>query len=70
MYRGPARRTARRASRRAPSRSDTQNWRRMIRRTVLVGGMVLLAASGTSAVTKLSQRDTQQIEEYTGVPSE
>jgi hypothetical protein len=42
----------------------------MIRRTVLVGGMVLLAAGGTAAAIKLSQRDAQRIEEHTGLPPE
>jgi hypothetical protein len=40
----------------------------MMRRTVLVGGMVLLAASGTAAAMKLSSRDAQRIEEHTGLP--
>jgi len=35
---------------------------------VFVGGMVVLAATGTAAAIKLSQRDAQQIEEYTGLP--
>jgi len=39
----------------------------MIRRTVLVSGMVLLAASGTAAAIKLSQKDAQRIEEHTGL---
>jgi hypothetical protein len=42
----------------------------MIRRTVLVGGMVLLAAGGTAAAIKLTQRDAQRIEEHTGLPPE
>lgn len=42
----------------------------MIRRTVFVGGMVLLAAGGTAAAIKLSQRDAQRIEEHTGLPPE
>ena len=40
----------------------------MVRRTVMVGGMVLLAAGGTAAAIKLSQKDAQQIEEHTGLP--
>jgi len=59
-----ARRTARRTTRRVMRRVR----RRMIRRTVLVGGMVLLAASGTAAAIKLSQKDAQRIEEHTGLP--
>jgi crotonobetainyl-CoA:carnitine CoA-transferase CaiB-like acyl-CoA transferase len=33
---------------------------------VLVGGFVVLAASGTYAAVKLSQQDAQRIEEHTG----
>jgi len=40
----------------------------MVRRTVMVGGMMLLAAGGTAAAIKLSQKDAQRIEEYTGLP--
>lgn len=40
----------------------------MVRRTVVVGGMVLLAAGGTAAAIKLSQNDAQRIEEHTGLP--
>lgn len=42
----------------------------MIRRTVVIGGMVLLAAGGTAAAIKLSQQDAQRIEEHTGLPPE
>lgn len=42
--------------------------RRFIRRTVLVGGMVVIAAAGTAAAIKLSQKDAQRIEEHTGLP--
>jgi len=42
--------------------------RRVIRRTVMVGGMMLLAASGTAAAIKLTQKDAQRIEEHTGLP--
>ena len=59
-----ARRTARRTTRRVMRRVR----RRMVRRTVLVGGMVLLAAGGTAAAIKLSQKDAQRIEEHTGLP--
>jgi hypothetical protein len=34
----------------------------------LVGGFVVLAASGTYAAIKLSQQDAQRIEEHTGQP--
>jgi hypothetical protein len=33
-----------------------------------VGGFVLLAASGTYAAVKLSQKDAERIEEHTGYP--
>jgi len=41
-----------------------------MRRRVMVGGMVLLAAGGTAAAVKLSQQDAQQIEQHTGLPPE
>lgn len=59
-----ARRTARRTTRRVMRRVR----RRMVRRTVMVGGMMLLAAGGTAAAIKLSQKDAQRIEEHTGLP--
>ena len=40
----------------------------MVRRTVMVGGMMLLVAGGTAAAIKLSQNDAQRIEEHTGLP--
>jgi len=70
MFRRPARRAARRTARRTTRRVVRRTRRRMIRRTVLVGGMVLLAAGGTAAAIKLSQRDAQRIEEHTGLPPE
>ena len=33
-----------------------------------MGGMVVLAAAGTAAAIKLSQKDAQRIEEHTGMP--
>lgn len=62
--RRPARRTARRTTRRVMRRTR----RRFIRRTVLIGGMVVLAAAGTATAIKLSQKDAQRIEEHTGLP--
>jgi len=59
-----ARRTARRTTRRVIRRVR----RRVIRRTVMVGGMMLLAASGTAAAIKLTQKDAHRIEEHTGLP--
>jgi cytochrome c-type biogenesis protein CcmH/NrfG len=63
-----ARRTARRTSRRTTRRVVRRTRRRMRRRMILVGGFVLLAASGTYAAVKLSQKDAQRIEEHTGLP--
>ena len=34
----------------------------------MVGGFIVLAASGTYAAVKLSQQDAQRIEEHTGIP--
>ena len=59
------RRGARRTSRRTTRRMVR---RRVRRRRVLVGGFVVLAASGTYAAVKLSQQDAQRIEEHTGQP--
>ena len=70
MRRGPARRGGRRAARRTTRRVVRRTRRRMIRRTVLVGGMVMLAAGGTAAAIKMSQQDAQRIEEHTGLPPE
>jgi hypothetical protein len=62
MFRGPARRTTRRVMRRTR--------RRFVRRTVMIGGMVVIAAAGTAAAIKLSKQDAQRIEEHTGLPPE
>jgi hypothetical protein len=62
MMRRGMRRTARRTSRRVA--------RRTMRRRMMVGGMVVLAAAGTAAAIKLSQKDAQRIEEHTGLPPE
>lgn len=61
-----ARRTARRTTRRTARRVMRRRWRRRI----LVGGMVLLAAGGTAAAIKLTQKDAQRIEEHTGASVE
>jgi hypothetical protein len=61
------RRGARRTSRRTTRRMVR---RRVRRRRVLVGGFVVLAASGTYAAVKLSQQDAQRIEEHTGEPAD
>jgi predicted PhzF superfamily epimerase YddE/YHI9 len=34
----------------------------------MVGGMMVIAAAGTAAAIKLSQKDAQRIEEHTGLP--
>ena len=68
MNRRPARRTARRTSRRTSRRTTRRVARRIRRRTMFVGGMMVLAASGTAAAIKLSRQDTQRIEQHTGLP--
>lgn len=69
MRRG-ARRAGRRAARRTTRRVVRRTRRRFIRRTILVGGMVVIAAAGTAAAIKLTQKDAQRIEEHTGLPPE
>ena len=69
MRRG-ARRAGRRTARRTTRRVVRRTRRRMIRRTVVVGGMVMLAAGGTAAAIKMSQQDAQRVEEHTGLPPE
>lgn len=64
------RRGARRTARRTTRRTVRRTRRRVRRRRVLVGGFVLLAAGGTYAAVKLSQKDAQRIEEHTGLPPE
>jgi ribosomal protein L12E/L44/L45/RPP1/RPP2 len=66
VVRRTARRTARRTTRRTARRVHRRRWRRRI----LVGGMVLLAAGGTAAAIKLTQKDAQRIEEHTGASVE
>ncbi len=68
MNRRPARRTARRTSRRTSRRTTRRVARRIRRRTMVVGGMMVLAASGTAAAIKLSQQDAQRIQQHTGLP--
>lgn len=60
----------RRGARRAARRTTRRVMRRTMRRRVVVGGMVLLAASGAAAAVKLSQKDAQRIEQHTGLPPE
>lgn len=62
------RRGARRTARRTTRRTVRRTRRRRRRRRVLVGGFVVLAASGTYAAVKLSQQDAQRIEQHTGIP--
>ena len=60
-----ARRTARRTTRRTVHRTHRRRRRRR-RRRILVGGMVVLAVGGAAyGAVKLSQKDAQQVEEYT-----
>ena len=68
MNRRPARRTTRRTSRRTTRRTTRRVARRIRRRTMVVGGMMVLAASGTAAAIKLSQQDAQRIQQHTGLP--
>lgn len=65
-----ARRTARRTSRRTTRRTARRVMRRRWRRRIVVGGMVLLAAGGTAAAIKMTQKDADQIEQHTGVSVE
>jgi hypothetical protein len=65
MGRRMARRTARRTSRRTSRRTARRVMRRRWRRRIVVGGMVLLAAGGTAAAIKLSQKDADRIEAHT-----
>jgi len=67
MIRRPARRTARRTSRRTARRTTRRVARRIRRRTMFVGGMMVLAASGTASAIKLSQQDANRIEQHTGL---
>ncbi|MFC2046066.1 SHOCT domain-containing protein [Chloroflexota bacterium] len=61
------RRTARRTSRRRTRRRVHRRHRRRRRRRVLVGGMVLLAVGGAAyGAIKLSQKDSDRIEEHSG----
>jgi hypothetical protein len=41
-----------------------------MRRRMVVGGMVVLAATGTAAAIKLSKKDADRIEQHTGLPPE
>jgi len=41
-----------------------------MRRRMMIGGMVVIAAAGTAAAVKLSKQDAQRIEEHTGLPPE
>jgi ATP-dependent protease HslVU (ClpYQ) peptidase subunit len=60
-----ARRVARRIARRTARRTIRRGMRRRRRRRIVIGGMVLLAAGGTAAALKLTQKDAQRIEEHT-----
>ena len=70
MRRG-ARRTGRRTARRTTRRTVHRTRRRFRRRRLLVGGFTLLLVGGAAyGAVKLSQKDTQQVEEYTGKNAE
>jgi hypothetical protein len=66
-----ARRTGRRTARRTTRRTSRRVHRRRRRRRVLVGGFVLLAVGGAAyGAIKLSQKDSERVEEYTGASVE
>ena len=44
--------------------------RRIVRRTVVLGGMVLIGAAGAAAAVKLTKRDADRIQQHTGLPPE
>lgn len=52
---------------RSVNRSIRRRRRRTIRRSMLVGGMVVIAAQGTAKAVKLSQQDAQRIQQQTGM---
>lgn len=70
MGRRAARRAGRRTARRTTRRTVRRVHRRRWRRRIMVGGMVLLAAGGTAAAIKLTQKDAQRIEEHSGASVE
>jgi hypothetical protein len=70
MGRRGARRVARRTGRRTARRTTRRVMRRRWRRRMVVGGMVLLAAGGTAAAIKMSQKDADRIEAHTGASVE
>lgn len=70
MERRGARRTGRRTARRT-TRRTAHRMRRRRRRRIMVGGMVLLAVGGAAyGAVKLSQKDSDRIEEHTGASVE
>jgi hypothetical protein len=65
------RRTARRTARRTTRRTVHRTRRRFRRRRLLVGGFTLLLVGGAAyGAVKLSQKDTQRVEQYTGKNAE
>lgn len=62
-----ARRTSVGRTSRTISRAIRRQRRRIVRRTLLVGGMVIITAQGTSRAVKLSQQDAQRIQQHTGM---
>ncbi len=64
---GRGRMAARMMTRRRVAMMQRRRRRRRRRRVLLVGGMVAL---GSYSVYKLSKKDTERVEEYTGKPAE
>ena len=66
-----ARRTGRRTARRTTRRTVHRRRRRFRRRRLLVGGFTLLLVGGAAyGAYKLSQKDAERVEEYTGKNAE
>ena len=70
MRRRAGRTAGRRAGRRTARRTTRRVMRRRRRRRVMVGGMVLLAVSGTAAAIKMTQKDAARVEQHTGASVE
>lgn len=66
MRRGVGRRSMRHTSRRVRRRRVRMRHKRI----VLAGGLLAIAVAGTATAVKLSQKDTQRIEQHTGKPPE
>ncbi len=65
------RRTGRRTARRTTRRTVHRSRRRFRRRRLLIGGATLLLVGGAAyGAIKLSQKDTERVEDYTGKNAE